>query len=341
MLAAHSAPTPKDTVFREGRGSVYRFRGKGTAAREPGSWTSHVPVILVPSMLHRWYVLDLCEGASVASALSTDTPWDTYCFDWGIPEDEDRYLSWDEVVRRLERVVRFVQRESGSPRVALVGYSLGATLSAIYAALHPSHVAALVNLAGPFDFRAPCTMSSLVDPRWFDAEAIGSAGNISALQMQAGFFALAPLHGLSRLVRLASEADDPRALRAFTALEAWAADTIAFPSAAWVTYVKELYQENRLLSGEHFVSGERVDLARIACPVLSVVAEKDGVCPSGSTTALNDATTSSVKEVLRIEGGHVSAVVGPHAAGSLYPALVTWLAENARRDRASRPESRL
>ena len=340
MLEAVHAPTPKDTLYRDGRGSVYRFRRPGGSQSE--SSDSHVPVLLVPSMLHQWYVLDLCEGASVAAALSRDTPWETFCFDWGVPEDEDRFVEWDHIVGRLERAVRFVQRSTGAPKVALVGYSMGATLSAIYAALRPQSVAALVNIAGPIDFSEAGKLGVMVDPRWFDAAAISSAGNISALQMQSGFMALKPMETFSRWMRaMEIPHHDTEAKNAFTALETWVNDTIPFPAAAYVTYIQELYQENRLVRGEHWVRGERVDLARITCPHLSVIADRDGVCPALSTTALGKHTSSSVKDVLSVPGGHVGAVTGPRAERELYPPLVAWLAKHATRVAAHAPESRL
>ena len=341
MAQACNAPTPRDTLYRDGRGSVFRFRGRGESKETAAS---HVPVLLVPSMLHQWYVLDLCEGGSVAAALSNGTPWETYCFDWGVPEDEDRFVEWDDIVARLERAVRFVQRTTGSKKVALVGYSMGATLAAIYAALRPETVAALVNIAGPIDFSDSGRLGAMVDARWFDAEAIASAGNISALQMQSGFLALRPNHALSRWVRSIDEMHDTEAQAATAALEAWASDTIPFPAAAYVTYIRELYQENRLVRGEHYVAGERVDLARIDCPHLSVVADRDGVCPAASTTALGTHSSSKVKDVLVVPGGHVGAVTGAEAATQLYPRLVAWLAQHATRQTAFprvSPESRL
>ena len=346
MAQACNAPTPRDTLYRDGRGSVFRFRPPVTTGWEqegaPGERpTSHVPVLLVPSMLHQWYVLDLCEGGSVAAALSNGTPWDTYCFDWGVPEDEDRYVEWDDIVHRLDRAIRFVQRSTGSKKVALVGYSMGATLAAIYAALRPDSVAALVNIAGPIDFSKSGKLGAMIDPRWFDAEAMASAGNISAQQMQAGFLALRPNHAISSWVRAMDELHDADARAATAALEAWANDTIPFPAAAYVTYIQELYQQNRLIRGEHYVRGERVDLARITCPHLCVVADRDGVCPAESTTALNTFTRSDVKDVLTIPGGHVGAVTGAEAATELYPRLVAWLARHATRPLTSAPESRL
>ncbi len=341
MQPAANAPTPKDTLYRDGRGSVFRFRRSSQDESPSSRANAHVPVLLVPSMLHQWYVLDLHEGASVAAALSTGTPWESYCFDWGVPEDEDRFVEWDDIVTRLERAVRFVQRASGAKKIALVGYSMGATLAAIYAALRPEHVAALVNIAGPIDFSESGKLGRMVDPRWFDAEAIASAGNISALQMQSGFLALQPGFGVTRWARAALEMHDPATRAASTALETWANDTIPFPAAAYVTYVKELYQENRLVRGEHWVRGERVDLGRITAPHLSVVAEQDGVCPAASTTALGTYTQSTVKDVLFVPGGHVGAVTGARAATALYPRLVAWLTTHTAQGSTFPPESRL
>src|SRR5687767_10279617 len=126
MLHARVAPTPKDTIWRDGKASLYRFRrghGAVSGSEAARAVTTHVPVLLVPSMINRWYVMDLREGASVAAALSGGpdgaTPWSTYLLDWGIPEDEDRYVTWDDTVARLDRVVRFIQRKTGAPSVAI------------------------------------------------------------------------------------------------------------------------------------------------------------------------------------------------------------------------------
>lgn len=322
MLDARIAPTPKDTLHREGKGSLYRFRRRSDAA------PTHAPVLLVPSMINRWYVIDLREGASLAAALSDGTPWDTFCFDWGVPEDEDRYVTWDDVFGRLSRMVDRVRRITGAPRVTIVGYCMGATLSAIYTALRPEKVSAFVNLAGPIDFTHAGRLGTMVDPRWFDATAMTAAGNLSAHQMQGGFVALAPTGQISKWIGFLDRAHDPRARESFAALEKWASDNIAFPAAAYVTYIQELYQENRLFRGDHWVKGERVDLARIRCPVMAIVAERDAICPPKAATALLDATSSAHKDVLSVPGGHVGAVVGSRAAKELYPRLRAWLAKH-------------
>lgn len=341
MFDARIAPTPKDTLHREGKGSLYRFRGP-KSERGEGAPT-HVPVLLVPSMINRWYVIDLRQGASLAAALSHGTPWDTFCFDWGVPEDEDRYVTWDDVVARLDRMVRRVLRITGAKQVSIVGYCMGATLSSIYTALHPERVAALVNLAGPVDFAHAGRLGTMVDARWFDPSAMTAAGNLAAHQMQSGFVSLAPTGTISKWVGLVDRGHDPRAREAFGALETWASDNIPFPGGAYVTYIKELYQENLLIKGEHRVRGERVDLSRIRCPVMAIVAERDAICPPKAATALLDAASSTVKDVLSVPGGHVGAVVGSRAAKELYPRLREWLARHGALPSAVAriPESRL
>jgi len=202
---------------------------------------------------------------------------------------------------------------------------MGATLAGIWAALHASQVASFVNLAGPFDFSKAGTLSTLVDSRWFDVEAIASAGNITPPMMQAGFWAFQPTQQLAKWMFLPETLSDPATRDAFFALETWANDNVPFPAAAYETYIRELYQENKLIRGEHWALGRRVDLSAIDCPLMSIVASRDAICPPPAATALNDAVSSKDKRVLTIPGGHVGAVVGKNATRELYPALSAWL----------------
>lgn len=315
------APTPKDTLHREGTASLYRFRRSAPAANK-------TPLLLVPSLINRWYILDLREGASLTAHLTEH--FDTFCWDWGVPEDEDRYLDWDGVMKRLSRAVRKVKRISGAKSVALLGYCMGGTLAGIYTALEQQNVAALINLAGPFNFEEGGMLAHMTDPRWFDASAIAQAGNIDPAQMQSGFTALRPTLSLSKWVSLMTTGYDPQMRTAFDALETWSNDNTPFPAAAYETYISELYQQNLLIKGEHHTLGQRVDLKNITCPVLSIVAEKDTICPPKAASGLNESVSSRDQELYTCPGGHVGAVVGRRAAAKLYPKISQWLAERVK-----------
>jgi polyhydroxyalkanoate synthase len=323
MLAGDTVelmPTPRAQIgWLGGTAALYRFRRPEGAPRSPA-----LPLLVVPSLINRWYVVDLRHGASLVGGL-TNAGIDTFCLDWGIPNDEDRYLAWDEVIARIRRAVRKVKRVTGAPRVGILGYCMGSTVSGIYAALHPDEVAAFVNLAGPFDFGEGGALAELVDARWFDPDAVADAGNVGGTQMQAGFAALRPTLELAKWVRTIDTAHDPAARKAAKALDTWAGDNIPFPGEAYRTYIRELYQQNKLINGEHYVGGVRVDLGAITCPVLTIVASRDSICPADAATALNDVCGSRDTEVLVVPGGHVGAVVGGRAARTMYPAAAAWL----------------
>jgi len=312
------APTPKDVIHREGTARLYRFR------RPNSGPTGGTPLIIVPSLINRWYILDLREGSSLVGAVNPRVP--TYLLDWGVPEDEDRYQTWDRVLSKLGRAVNRVRADSGAEKVAILGYCMGGTLSSIYSALEPEKVAALVNLAGPIDFSEGGMLRQLVDEKWFDPQAIGQAGNVNPHQMQSGFTALRPTLNTSKWFNyFTGMIFDDAQREAFDALEAWASDNTPFPGEAYTTYIRDLYQQNLLVKGEHHALGKRVELKRITCPVLSIVASKDTICPPVAATALNRLVGSKDTEVLTAKGGHVGAVVGAQASATLYPALVSWL----------------
>jgi polyhydroxyalkanoate synthase len=328
------AQTPRDVFALEGGAVLYRFRG-----RTPRS-AAAAPLLLVPSLINRWYVLDLRPGASLVEAL-VSAGIDVWCLDWGVPQPEDRYLDWEAVLARLGRAVRRVRREAAADRLAMLGYCMGGTLTAIYAAQHADELAALVTLAAPIDFARGGMLRTMVDPQWFDAEAIADAGNVEPSQMQAGFTALRPTLELGKLVSMPDLATDPRAREAFAALDAWASDNVPFPGGAYRRYIGDIYQHNQLVAGTHRVGGKPVALGEITCPTLVITASRDAICPPPAATALLDHIAATDTATLEVAGGHVGAVVGSRAAREMYPALARWLAPRLADARAgSGPHAR-
>jgi polyhydroxyalkanoate synthase subunit PhaC len=310
------AQTPREELALEGGAKLYHFAGGGKRAGKP--------LLLIPSLINRWYVLDLRPGASLVEALVA-AGIDVWCLDWGVPEAEDRYLDWEAVLARLGRAVRRVKRETGSDQLAALGYCMGGTLTTIYAAQHASELTALVTLAAPIDFQRGGQLRCMVEPQWFDADAIADAGNVVPMQMQAGFTALRPTLDLGKLMSLPDLMTDARAREAFLALDAWASDNIPFPAEAYRRYIREMYQQNQLVAGTHRVAGKPVSLGEIKCPTLVITASRDAICPPVAATALLDHIGATDKDVLEVAGGHVGAVVGSRAAKDMYPALIRWL----------------
>jgi hypothetical protein len=65
------------------------------------------PILLVPSLINRWYVLDLGSRGAASSSGWSPQGHDVFIIDWGTPGDEDRYLtSTTSAGRYLGRAVR-------------------------------------------------------------------------------------------------------------------------------------------------------------------------------------------------------------------------------------------
>lgn len=314
------AQSPRDELALEGGARLLHFRAPEAARR-----TTSGSILLVPSLINRWYVLDLRPTGSVVEAL-VSAGFDVWVLDWGCPHAEDRELDWDALSRRLGRAVRRVCRETKQPKIGLLGYCLGGTLSTIYTAQHPDEIAAFVALATPVDFSLGGQLRRMTDPRWFDADAVAAAGNVTPFQMQSGFSALRPFNGAANLAKIPQLLHDVELRDVVLALNAWNTDTIPFPGEAYRRYITELYQGNQLVLGTHRVNGVVVKLSAITCPVLAVSASRDTICPPAATNALLSHVSSTDVAELQVPGGHVGGVIGRNASRALYPGLVNWLA---------------
>lgn len=320
--------TPADVVHEENKWRLLRYRSdKRTFER---------PLLLVPSLINRHYVLDLMPQKSFVEWL-LEQGWDVFIVDWGTPTRDDAYLEFSDFCDRyLHRAVTRTCRLAGSDDVHLLGYCLGGTLTTIYSALHPDKVASMVNLAAPVDFDDDGLLSIWSQMEELSLTAVIDAfGNMPWPLMQLGFQLLRPTLNLSKLVYAIDRAWDDEFLDGFFALETWGNDNISFPGRAFRTYIEELYRGNKLMRNEFFVNGRRVDLRAIDFPLLVVSFEHDNIVSLKSANCLVDLVSSKHAEKLVLRGGHVGAVVSRKASTGLWPQLGAWFAKHDSREQSS------
>lgn len=322
--------TPADVVHAENKWRLLHYRGAADFA---------TPVLLVPSLINRHYVLDLRPGRSFAEFL-VEHGHDVYVIDWGTPGDEDRHLEWDDIVDRyLGRAIRVAARRSGQDEVHLLGYCLGGTLTAVHAAARPERVASLLLVAAPIDFHQGGLLARWTSTPTFDLEAMADAfGNVPWPLMQASFHMLRPTLNLTKLVSMIDRAWDDEFLDHFAALERWGNDNVSFPGRAYRRYLQELYRENRLVDGTFTMSGLPARLDAIRQPVLVVSFADDHIVPDRSATAALDLVSSPDRTLLRVPGGHVGAMVSRKARDGLWGQLSAWWAERDEPERPVQPD---
>lgn len=309
--------TPADVVHAENKWKLLRYRRS-----EPARYRT--PVLFVPSLINRHYVLDLLPGKSFAEWLVAQGH-DVYCIDWGTPSDEDRFLSFDDV---CDGYVARAIRKTGAERAHVLGYCMGGTLAAIHAAVHPENLASLVALAAPVRFAEAGLLGAWTQSRLFQPQTLVDAlGNVPWQLLQSSFHMLRPTLNLSKAVALVDRAWDDEFLDGFLALETWGNDNVSFPGEVWRTWVEELYRGDAFARGTFALSGRSALMENIDCPLLVVTFEHDTIVPKETATVLLERAASKDKQGLHLSGGHVGAVVSRGASKKLWPSLSEFWAK--------------
>jgi polyhydroxyalkanoate synthase len=310
--------TPADVVHSENKWRLLRYRRKEPARFE-------TPVLLVPSLINRHYVLDLLPEKSFVEWLVA-RGHDVYCIDWGTPSAEDRYLSFDDV---CDRYLGRALHKTGKAHV--LGYCMGGTLATIHASVHPERFASLTALAAPVRFSEAGMLGLWTQSPQFEPRSlVDGLGNVPWQLLQSSFHMLRPTMNLAKMVALVDRAYDDEFLDGFLAIETWGSDNVSFPGEVWRTWVEDLYRGDALARGTFALSGQSARLESVTCPLHVVTFEHDAIVPKASATDLYERAASRDKHALHLSGGHVGAVVSRGAAKKLWPALADfWAARDA------------
>ena len=135
------------TVWSEGPARLLDY-GVGLGGKGGGGR----PVLFVPSLINRHYILDLSESCSLMRWMA-GRGIRPLLLDWGSTGPlERRFTLTDFVAGRLERALNAVLDFGERP--AVVGYCMGGLLATALAQRRPRDIAGLALLATPWDFHA-------------------------------------------------------------------------------------------------------------------------------------------------------------------------------------------
>ncbi len=315
--------TPSDVVYQEGRLSLLHYRGSAPARHR-------TPVVFVFALVNRPYILDLRTGRSVVSHF-VQAGFDTYLIDWGEPRRADQNRTLDDCVNgSLGNVADFLRERCAAPQVNLLGYCMGGTLSAMFTALHPDKVKNLMLLAAGIDFATREGLLNLwTDAQYFDVDKfIDAFGNCPAEFLQSSFLMLKPVQNLlEKPLNFIENFDNDDFVEDFLTMETWLNDNIAVPGEIFRDFVKYLYQQNLLVQGRMPVGARTVDLRRITCPVMNIMARNDDLVPCAQSAPFNDLVGSTDRSSIMLSAGHIGLAVGSKAQREVWPQVVKWLAE--------------
>jgi len=104
------------------------------------------------------------------------------------------------------------------------------------------------------------------------------------------------------------------------ARERWLEENVPMPGAFAREFIRNAYQEDRLVAGTWEIRGERVDLRNVTAPVHVVACARDFITPPACATPLAELTGGPAKATV-LDTGHIGVVVGAEGPRTFYPLL--------------------
>ena len=325
------------------------------------------PVLIVPSWIMKYYILDLSPHNSLVRYL-VEHGHTVFMVSWKNPDAGDRDLGMADylqsgIMAALDCVIRILPKRG----IHGVGYCLGGTLFSIAAAAmardNDARLRSLTLLAAETGFEEPGELSLFIDESQvaYLEDIMWDQGYLDGKQMADAFTLLNSKDLVwSRMVRdyLMGQR------RPLNDLMAWNADATRLPYRMHSEYLRRFYLGNDLAEGRYEVGDRPVALSDIRVPLFVAATERDHVSPWRSVYKIHLLTDTEVTFVLT-NGGHNAGIVNepghpgrhyqiatrgsqdkylppeawqaatPRSEGSWWPAWQRWLAAHSGKRVAS------
>jgi polyhydroxyalkanoate synthase len=280
------------------------------------------PLLVVPSLVNRAYILDLLPGHSMLRFLAGQGVR-PLLLDWGYPGEPERGFSLsDYIAGRLERALEAV----GQP-LTLAGYCMGGLMAVAAAQRRPDLVRRLALLATPWDFwadapdqaRGLATLLPALEP------ALGQTGTMPVDTLQTMFSLLDPGSVAAKYRDFGRQDQATPRARMFVAMEDWLNDGIPLAAPVARETLAGWYGRNSPASGEWRILGLPVEPAALRMPTFVATPGRDRIVPPASAQALATAIQGATLHTPR--AGHIGMVAGSTARDALWSPLARWLGE--------------
>lgn len=305
----HHAP---QTVWQRGNAKLLAYPSLPEAA----------PLLLIPSLINRYYILDLYEGNSLIDHL-TAAGYACYVMDWGAPGERERSFDCgDYVGQYLVSALNDIHLQHRQP-VSVLGYCMGGLFALALAQLRPAKVQSLALLATPWDFAAEDVPHFQLDDElldWYRA-LVEAEDTLPPAFLQTIFHLADPWNFQQKFARFPELKGAEKAH--FLAVESWVNDGVPLTRRVAHECLIDWPYRNALAGRQWRVSGQAINPTTITVPSLVIVPQGDRIVSEGCALPLAELLPDAA--LLRPHAGHVSMVVGRRAKQEVWKPLVEWL----------------
>lgn len=274
----------------------------------------HTPLYLIYSLVNQPTILDLLPNTSLIGAL-TKAGFEVYLIDFGIPRYEDRDMTIDDyVLKYIQPGAKVALKHSNANSISVMGFCLGGTLAAIYAAMAKEPIENLILFVTPVDFshfpRFDLLHQAIKEEAIDLSPLIDALGIIPATFIHYGVRLITSPVYISPYLSLLQKGHNKEYVHKWSLFNQWTKEHIAFPGAALKQIVNDLIIHNKLLTGEFTIGGKPARLQEISANLLVLASTNDELVPIEQALPMMTLAGSEDKELIQLPNGHTGIASG-------------------------------
>lgn len=304
-------PSRADTVWQSGNCRLLDFGVEGEEKAR---------VLFIPSLINRYYILDLRGGRSMTEHLRRQGIR-AYVMDWGEPSAEEQGFSLTEYTTL--RLMPALEMVRGDTPVIIAGYCMGGLLALALAQLAPK-VDGLALLATPWDFHSDHFPRVPLDNAHAERlrQLLDGRHTLPGDLIQTLFYASNPWVFARKFAAFAKLDIDSKEAEDFVAIESWVNDNVAMPAPVAQECLLGWVQDNTPARALWQVDGKTITPEVLDMPVFAACPLHDTIVPPDCAEPL--LALLAKRTVIRPSSGHVGMVAGAQAPQELWHPFCTW-----------------
>jgi len=282
------------------------------------------PVLMIPSLINRAYILDLTQRRSLMRYLG-EKGFRAYLLDWDAPGEAEKNFSLDDYIAgRLCEALDAVLALTGT-KPMLAGYCMGGLLALGLGLLRQDDVKGLALLATPWDFHQPDDLQGRMVfslQEWLE-DVIKLDGTLPLDILQILFTTIDPKGADKKFRHFAELPQKGAKARDFVALEDWLNDGVPLAGPVARECLFDWYGQDSTAKGQWLLAGKPVRPQDFIKPSLAMVPMKDRIVPPASAMALAQALPQVT--IRPLAAGHIGMMTSGRAKTDVYGPFVRWL----------------
>lgn len=285
----------------------------------PDKVTHHCPLLIVFATVNRPDILDIYPDYSFIKRLLS-AGQEIYLLEWN---HSDSNVSMENYIcDYLDTAVNFILSEHQRTRLNMLGVCQGGVYSLCYAALF-NKIDKLILLTTPINFHTEDHIIAHI-ARGLDINLID---RLATGQWLSNFFiSLRPFELIGKkYLTFLDHLSDPIYVNRFLLVEKWLKDAPDQSVPAFKQFIKDFYQQNKLIKNEVYLGHHQINLSQIKADILNVIAEQDDIVPPSTSKALKQYIPSSQYSEKSFPAGHIGIYLNQAVSQHLSVEITEWL----------------